>query len=249
MLLDHFHPPLSNRRDWHGFHNTWASAIVTDLNRRLPRGVHAAPDIRFGIEVDVGVVEEPEPDGPDDFSGTWAEETWQPPEPVLVADFSVTTDVVEVQIVNHSYNPPILAAIELVSPANKDRPAHRDAFVSKCETLLRDGAGLIVVDVVTDRHADLHHELATRLDLPRIDTSRLYAAAYRVRRDGESRVRHGDESDTQLDVWYESLELGVPLPTLPLFLRVGPMLGIDLDATYRSAAEMLRIPIPAPAAN
>lgn len=38
----------------------------------------------------------------------------------------------------------------MTSPANKDRPAHHEAFVSKCETYLQAGAGLLIVDVVTD---------------------------------------------------------------------------------------------------
>jgi hypothetical protein len=31
-LLDHFHPPLSERRPWESFHATWATAIADILN-------------------------------------------------------------------------------------------------------------------------------------------------------------------------------------------------------------------------
>jgi hypothetical protein len=31
-LLDHFHPPRSERRHWEAFHARWASAIADDLN-------------------------------------------------------------------------------------------------------------------------------------------------------------------------------------------------------------------------
>src|SRR4051794_11556217 len=32
-LLDHFHPPVSERRSWEGFHGLWAAALVEKLNR------------------------------------------------------------------------------------------------------------------------------------------------------------------------------------------------------------------------
>jgi hypothetical protein len=35
-LLDHFHPPLLDRRHWEGFHGRWAAAISDALNEDLP---------------------------------------------------------------------------------------------------------------------------------------------------------------------------------------------------------------------
>lgn len=43
-LLDHFHPPLSERRKWHSFHHAWATVIAFDLNRRLPPAYFADPN-------------------------------------------------------------------------------------------------------------------------------------------------------------------------------------------------------------
>ena len=45
-LLDHFHPPLSERRQWHSFHHAWATVIAFDLNHRLPTGYFADPKVR-----------------------------------------------------------------------------------------------------------------------------------------------------------------------------------------------------------
>ena len=50
-------------------------------------------------------------------------------------------------------------AIEIVSPANKDRPEHRRAFVAKCAALLRNGVCVAIVDLVTTRTANLYGEL------------------------------------------------------------------------------------------
>jgi hypothetical protein len=52
-LLDHFHPPLSQRRHWHAFHNAWATYLAAGLNRILPEGWFAEPNVQFGIEVDM----------------------------------------------------------------------------------------------------------------------------------------------------------------------------------------------------
>src|SRR5207237_2747385 len=48
-LQDHFHPPLSLRRHWHAFHNAWATYLSSDLNRQLPEGYFAEPNVQFGI--------------------------------------------------------------------------------------------------------------------------------------------------------------------------------------------------------
>ena len=57
------------------------------------------------------------------------------------------------------------AAIELISPANKDRPVSRRTFAAKCAGYLRHGIGLVIVDVVTSRSADLHRELFDVLEV------------------------------------------------------------------------------------
>src|SRR6516225_1049993 len=44
----------------------------------------------------------------------------------------------------------LVAAVELVSPANKGRPAHRRDFAIKCASYLRQHISVIVVDVVTE---------------------------------------------------------------------------------------------------
>jgi Protein of unknown function (DUF4058) len=135
------------------------------------------------------------------------------------------TDFVEVTIFHTEGGPVLTGAIELVSPANKDRPAHRDAFMSKCQTRLQQGIGLVVVDVVTDRRANLHNELLQRFRAPadaRL-AAELYAVSYRpVSREGQP----------HLDLWPQSLAVGQALPTVPLWLRGGLCLPVELEAAY-----------------
>jgi len=44
-----------------------------------------------------------------------------------------------------------VAAIELVSPGNKDRPETCRLFAAKCVAYLTRGIGLVVIDIVTER--------------------------------------------------------------------------------------------------
>ena len=72
-------------------------------------------------------------------------------------------DDIEVQVFSTSTGATLVAAIELVSPGNKDRPETRGAFAAKCVSYLTRGIGLIVVDIVTNRLANLHNEVMTLL--------------------------------------------------------------------------------------
>jgi hypothetical protein len=220
-LQDHFRPPLSARRHWHAFHSAWATYLSSQVNRYLPQGYFAEPNVQFGIEIDVASFEEAN-GVPSQWSGPVQ---WSPPAPLQTVPFAVITDFVEVTIFHTEGGPTLAGAIELVSPANKDRPEHRDAFVAKCQTLLQQGIGLLVVDVVTARRANLHTELMARLQVPNATllNADLYAVAYHpVSREGEP----------HLDLWPVGLAVGQPLPTMPLWLRGGLSLPVELEATY-----------------
>ena len=124
-LLDHFRPPLSERRHWHAFHNSWATYLSSHLNSRLPEGYFAEANVQFGIEIDVAAFA----DAPATIP---VESAWVPPLPHRSVPVNLAGPVVEIGIFSRSGGPTLAGAIELVSPANKDRAAHRDAFVSKC---------------------------------------------------------------------------------------------------------------------
>jgi len=226
-LYDHFHPPLSVRRAWTSFHGAWCTYIAEDLNDHLPEGYFAEPNVQFAIEIDVATWEE---SGGAPCEMPPAEGAWLRSQPPVVV-----TDVVEVRVRQNEGGTVLAGAVELVSPANKDRPAARDEFVAKCSTYLRQGVGLVVVDVVTERRANLHRELMARVvpEAPAVPDADLYATAYRpVSRDMQS----------TLEVWHEALRVGGTLPTLPLWLRGGVCLRRDLDATYERTCRKLRFP-------
>jgi len=215
-LLDHFHAPLSEIRHWHSFLNSWATYLSSRLNALLPAGYFAEANVQFSVEIDVAAFEEP---------GTTGTSTlWQAPPPAASHPFEISEVGVEVGIFCKSGGPQLAGAVELISPSNKDRPAHREAFVAKCMTYLHAGVGLVLVDVVTERTADLHRELMVRLGLSDPGPGpALSASAFRaVQRD----------SVKMLDVWCEPIAVGQPLPTLPLWLRGGLCLPVELESTY-----------------
>jgi uncharacterized protein DUF4058 len=155
-LLDHFNPPLYPQRHWESFHAQFASAIAGALNSTLlPKEYFAEVQVHIGprIEVDVATLHQGtrEPGEPKDQGGgvaTLAAKTWAPPK----AQFSMPAifpDIAEVQVFGTLSGKELVAAIELVSPGNKDRDEARIGFAAKCAAYLQQGIGLIIVDTVT----------------------------------------------------------------------------------------------------
>jgi len=239
-LLDHFHPPLSVRRHWEAFHAAWAVALMDRLNQDLlPKDYFAEVQVHVGgrVEVDLGTFEA-DPIAGGDRSGDDAIEAgatatatappkvWAPPQPDLHIP-AIFPDSVEDLVYSTRGGPTLVGAVELVSPGNKDRPESRRAFAARCVSYLQEGIGLIDVDIVTDRRANLHNAMVDLLALG--DECRmpgdppLYATAYRP-------TRRPDREST--DVWLSGFAVGESLPTLPLCLLRGPCLPIELEATY-----------------
>jgi hypothetical protein len=240
-LRDHFRPPLVNLRHWESFHAAWATEIMRTLNRKvLPAGCFAEAQVHVGsrVEIDVATFEQEDrlSNGPGEgHGGGVAVEAWAPPQTSLVMP-AVFPDEIEVQIFRTSGGPTLVAAIELISPGNKDRPEARRAFTAKCASYLQQGIGLVIVDNVSERQANLHNELVHFLEQPEgfqfADEPALYAVAYRP-----SRRETGD----RIEIWLATLALGQPLPVLPLALRGVATIPVDLESTYATTCQDSRL--------
>lgn len=233
-LRDHFRPPLSVERPWDGIHSAWASAIASLLNRDLlPADYFAMPQVTAGgrVEIDVATLRQ----GTTTSSGDVGTAAWAPPALSAAIEFT-HLDSYEVQVLQQLGGPRLVAAIELVSPSNKDRPGHRQAFAVKCAAYLQRGVSVVVVDVVTERSANLHDELVNLLRLGDAlrwsSASGLYALAYRTA---------AAEAEDRVEVWPEVLSVGQPLPTLPLWLEVDLAVPLNLEESYQTTCESLRI--------
>jgi hypothetical protein len=240
-LLAHFRPPLTPSRRWESFHALWAAAIVERLNRNiLPSAYFAETQIHIGsrVEVDVATLERPpaESTASNGPTATLVAEVWAPPAPALVMP-AFFPDEIEIQVIGGPTGGHLVAAIELVSPGNKDRLEARRAFAIKCASYLQLGIGLVIVDVVTERAGNLHDELVQLMQqgerhyFPGMPS--LYAVAYRP-------VRREPGGD-QIDVWPAPLALGQSLPMMPLALRGAATLPLDLEATYSEARQRSRL--------
>jgi hypothetical protein len=245
-LLDHFHPPFSGTRHWQSFHSRWASALADMLNESLlPEGYYAEEQVHIGgrvdvvrVEIDVARFDEeefarrhPRPGGTL-VAGLRA---WAPPVPDFVIP-AVFPDSVGVLVFSEEGGPNLVAAFELVSPANKDRPETRRAFAAKCLGYLQQGVGLVIVDIVTSRAANLHNELMTLMNAPggsALSDRPLYATAYRPMRPSEQ--------IEQVGMWLRSLKPDQSLPAMPLAIDKGVVLALDLESSYTEARRRRRL--------
>lgn len=168
-LHDHFHPPVSNRRHWSELHGQWPGEIVRTLFDQLPPGFYAGPRLYLGssFEVDVSVAEDDDHPAVDSVSGSGGTATLAAVDPPLTfASDLLNFDEYEVRAYDDQVGRTQVAAIEIVSPSNKDRPENRAQFAGKCAALLREGVCVSIVDVVTERHANLYVETLARLRQP-----------------------------------------------------------------------------------
>ncbi|MBY0523122.1 MAG: DUF4058 family protein [Gemmataceae bacterium] len=237
-LLDHFHPPLSAERRWESFHSSWATRLADALTDRwLPPNYIAEEHAHLGstVEIDVATFERDPPTTAEAGAAVAATKVWSPP----AADGalpSVFPDTFEVRVLSTDTGPKLVAAIELISPGNKDRPAERRAFATKCASYLYQGISVIIVDIVTNRRANLHNEMLRIMESAAVLTLppelSLYAVAYQPMKRG---VRD------EIDVWRSPLALGQPLPTLPLGLRADLVIPVDFEATYAEACARKRL--------
>jgi hypothetical protein len=185
------------------------------------------------IEADVAEFENRDVPGPEgNGAGGVAVQVWAPPQATFTMP-AVFPDTFEVQVFDTAPGGArLVAAVELVSPGNKDRAEKRSAFAEKCGAYLQSGVGLIVIDIVTTRHGNLHNDLVSQMGLSEhfamaADTA-ISAVAYRpIRR----------EVDNAIDVWVAPLAVGAPLPLLPLALLGNGCIPLDLEATYSDARQ------------
>jgi hypothetical protein len=232
-LLDHFRPPLSDHRPWESFHATWAGSLADRLNQGgLPPGYIALEQIHAGatLEIDVSTYDEREQAGATERNGGVAVQTVWTPATAPQTLPAVFPERCTVEIVTTEGGRTLAAAIELVSPGNKDRIQKRRLFAAKCATYLSRGIGLVVLDVVTTRGGNMHNEMVDLLGLDAsfrmVGDPPLYAIAYRPLR--------RDQID-QVDTWPMPLAVGALLPTVPLSLSADCCIAVDLEAAYVDA--------------
>jgi hypothetical protein len=208
-LRDHFHPPLADVTSWEGVQ----------------------------VEIDVAAIDR----GSDAFGDSENDNllaiAWAPTQPTLSVETELADpDEYEVRVYDRRRGRRLVAAVEIVSPANKDRPESRGQFVAKCAALLRQRVSVVMVDLVTCRDSNLYADLLALIDEHDAtlgdEPPGIYAASSRWAPRGAKRW---------LDAWCLPLAVGEALPVLPLWLSDELAIPLDLEASYEQTCRDLRI--------
>ena len=242
-LRDHFHSPFNDRYRWDTVHGGLPMVIATHLNSILPEQYQAGPTAHLGsiMEVDIGTVLGPGEDWDSDPPGgsgvAVAPKVWTPPKPTLSVKgtWSAVADY-EVKIYDQSRALELVAAIEIVSPSNKNRPRHRRLFAGKCAAMLANDVSVVIIDFVTERRANLYAEMLGMIEVEDEnvgDPPEMISAVSCL----QARVR----GRKRLQTWYHPLVIGQPLPTLPLWLNDQLAVPLDLEPLYEQTLKSLRI--------
>lgn len=213
--------------NWDGMHTYWLGQIGRALRLSLPPGYRSVlgthPLVRIDgaiVRPDTAVIDDPRAPRPAAAAGPR-----EPDAEVPVFELEPDTTV----LVERAGR--VVAVVELISPANKDRPAFREDSTTRYAGYLRAGVHLLLVDV-HPRPAGFSYArsipAALGADLP--GGGAPGAVAYRV---GPAAAQGG----RYLAVWNGPFAVGEPLPQMPVPLTGDAAVWLDLEATYRAAAE------------
>ena len=212
-------------RGWDSLHLVWQNQLLEWVQPRLPEGYRAYLGSVPALTIDT-------PNGrPDLGNRNWLPSPPTPETSIAQPDTeAVATFVIDEQRAVHiDLHGLLVAAIELVSPRNKDRPAARDRYLGRYAGYLHCGVHLLLVDVLPRPLSfSFADALAANLALDQPHCPSPFAVSYRV---GES-VPEG----TVIGVWRRPLSIGACLPTLPLALNLKQAIEIDLEHTYNESA-------------
>lgn len=235
-FLDGLAMPLhdwSDRAGWEGVHHLWIAELLRWIKPRLPPGYRAyigsAPTVAIGAPTeksDVAVRQwSPSEIAPEQGPPDQPAVSEEPDEEIAVA----TLDPNKAVLVERQGR--LVAAVELVSPRNKNRPVARATYLSRYLGYIMEGVHLLLVDVhprpVGFSFAD---EIARELKINRPPCPPSFAISYRV---GGPAATGG----SILAIWQRKLLVDAPLPTLVLPLTLDISVPIDLEGTYERAAQ------------
>ena len=220
---------------WDGMQLLWITELLRWVKPRLPAGYRAfvgsSPLLAVGVpgasarpDVSVRSWFKSAPEPRVESTGA-ATSVMEPDFEVVMSSLPVPETALMVERSGR-----LVAAVELVSPRNKDRPYSREAAVARYAGYLRDGVHLLLVDV--HRHSlsfSFADAIARQGNLDPPTTPAPQAMAYRVGEDS------GD-GGRLLAVWRRPLTVGASLPSLPLPLTMDQAVAVDLEPTYMSAA-------------
>ena len=217
---------------FHGFHTMWISELNKSLNEGLlPSGYYAWPEQHTGLGIaDILTlhVSPPSAPCPPATGGTLLTEA-----PPRVRRRHTIQDEIRAArrsiAVRHVSGHRLIALLEILSPANKDRARLVAEFADKAAAALEAGVHLLLVDLFPPGRHDPHgmygavcHELG-QSDEP-------YDAPA-----GEPLTLASFAAGSPVEVYLEYVAVGAALPEMPLFLDPERYINAPLEATYQAA--------------
>lgn len=224
----------TDERGWDSVHPFWLAYLVEWIQPRLPEGYRAFLGGVPALTVASG------PGKPDVSVRQWGT---SPPGEAGATDTAVLEPDLEASVtfrldpqlaVHIDFHGRLIAALELVSPRNKDRADAKETYANRYLGYLRLGVHLLLVDVLPRPKGYSFSDAITSslgLELPPLPPP--FAAAYRV---GEV-IPVADDLGSLVGLWRRPLRIGQPLPPLPLPLSVHRAVVVDLEETYQRAAK------------
>jgi hypothetical protein len=227
-------------RIFHGFHTVWISHLRTGLNDGLlPSGYYALAEQHTGRPIT-------------DVLTLHASALPRQPLPLPLPPAPVTGGVAVAEApprtrrkhsvelaarkrrrslaIRHVSGHRLVALIEIVSPANKDRAGHVQEFTDKVLSALNVGVHVLLVDLFSPDPSDpegLHgiilqdlEDLDEPYDHPAKEP--LTLASYAADPPG-------------VDIYLEHVAVGAALPEMPLFLNPERYVNVPLEPTYQAA--------------
>jgi hypothetical protein len=216
---------------FHDFHNSWIVHLKETLNGGLlPQGYYALSEqhsgrfIADGLALHATPPSEPLPAPVGGLAVAAAPPQAERKLTVLAARSRRRT-----LTIRHVTGHRIVALVEIVSPANKDRRQHVDDFVAKATAALDQGIHVTVADLFAPGPHDptgINGAIWQALDesgkpFELLTDAPLTLAAY--------------VADAPVQIYLRDTALGRPLPNVPLFLTPDSYVNLPLEPTYQAA--------------
>jgi len=220
----------SDDRGWDSVHQLWINSLLYWAQEQLPSGYRAylgsVPGLSIGTE----------PGRPDIGVRSWQSSEKAPAATTAVVDVPAP-DFKTVALLNpeprhavHVFHQgQMVAAIELVSPRNKDRPSSREFYRNRYLGYLWSGVHLMLVDV---HRRPIGFSFAEAMAAEAGGQFPVGLPPHVVSWNVGGTTPEGGQF---LDGWYRTLVVGESLPTLPLALKTDSLLLVDLERTYVEA--------------
>jgi nucleoside-diphosphate-sugar epimerase len=215
---------------FHDFHNGWIIHLKEGLNEGgLPAGYYAQSEQHTGLSIaDVITLRSSEsPRGPSSTDETGAVAVAAAPPQASQRLVAAPVPRPRTVTVRHASGHHVVALIEIVSPANFDRPDSVRAFTRKASDALRSGVHLLIVDLFPPgRHAPR--------GMPERVWRRLTRRTYRVP-DDRPLTLAAFVAGPQPEAYLDHVAVGATLRDRPLFLSAARYVPVPLEATYQAA--------------